>query len=250
MKSPLLLIALAVILQSATARAQTGTFTIINGPGTGAVLNATGGVVNSPGPTIGNLQGGHPGCPGPQFHYHGLLVGAVDPAPGACGWGQINFPMMTGPVIGLPATVPAAPLQVQTRPVAQTPVNLTPSTAASTLAVKFDSPPTDAAFSAAPRTRSITLAALYLPGLQQSVADDDAIHAARYSPRPSARAREFRVGIKLRPHAEPIPRSREPVPPRRPSISQTEAPAPVPAWESIQLTGPEAKPTLQSGDLP
>ncbi len=250
MKPHLLLVALAVILQSGTARAQTGAFTIINGPGTGAVLNATAGVVNSPGPTIGNLQGGHPGCPGPLFHYHGLLVGAADPAPGACGWGQINFPMMPGPVIGLPATVPAVPLQMQTSRAPEMSPNLAPSTAAGTLAVKFGSPPTDPAFAAAPRARSITLAALYLPGLQQSVADDDAIHAARYSPRPSSRAREFRAGIKLRPHAEPILRSREPVPPRRPSISQTEAPTPVPTWENIQLTGPEAKPTLHSGDLP
>lgn len=244
MKSPLLLIALAVILQSATARAQTGTFTIINGPGTGAVLNATGGVVNSPGPTIGNLQGGHPGCPGPQFHYHGLLVGAVDPAPGACGWGLINFPMLPGPVIGLPATVPALPLPVQIRPATETPVNRIPSTASGTLAVKFDPPPLDPAFAPAPRTRSISLAALYIPGLQQSIAADDASHATRYSPRPSTRARDFRVGIKLRPDAEPIPRAGEPVPGRRPAMPESETPVPAPAWENIQMTGPEAKPTL------
>ena len=244
MKSPLPLIALAAILQGVTARAQTGAFTIINGPGAGAVLNATGGVVNNPGPTNGNLQGPHPGCPGPQFHYHGLLVGAFDPAPGACGWGQINFPMLPGPVIGLPATVPAMPLQVQIRPPTETPVNLTPTTASGTLAVKFDPPPPDPAFAPATRTRSISLAALYIPGLQQSIAADDASHATRYSPRPSARAREFRVGIKLRPHTEPIPRTGEPVPRRRPTLPESETPAPTPAWENIQMTGPEAKPTL------
>lgn len=83
------LVAAAVIAAGGGAWAQTGSFSIIDGPGLGGTLSATAGAVNSP-PTIGLLEADHlPACPGTFFHYHGTLNGLPDPDPFGCGWGHV-----------------------------------------------------------------------------------------------------------------------------------------------------------------
>ena len=238
--------ALAILFPCVAARAQTGSFMIITGPGTGAVLNAVWGVVNGPGAgTNGPLIAPNAGCPGTQFHYHGLLAFAADPAPAACGWGQINFPMLPGVTIGLPATVPAVPLRII--PTTGTAVSLTPTTAMGTIGVKFD--PSLAAFAPLPQRRTLTTAALWSPGLQQIVAEDDARHAAKYVPMPGSRRLVFQSGPPVLRHAAA---------PEQDAPSRTASPTRIvprvlpdePAWQTIEMTGPQAKPTQLPGVVP
>lgn len=89
------------------ALAQTGDFSIIDGPGIGTSLSASIGAVNSP-PTVGALQADHaPACPGTFFHYHGVLNGLPDPDPFGCGWGHVAPLAMATP--SAPAAMTAPP---------------------------------------------------------------------------------------------------------------------------------------------
>ncbi len=86
---------------------------ITDGTGFGHTVTAIAGVVNGPGATNGNLSAEHtPSCPGPQFHFHGTLLGNPDPAPGDCGWGHVNFTaMVTPPTPGTQATLVPGPVR-------------------------------------------------------------------------------------------------------------------------------------------
>ena len=115
-------LALAVVAASAAlASAQTGTFPIIDGAGAGNNVVAFGGVVVGPGATNGNLSAEHlPTCAGPEYHFHGVLLGLLDPSPAGCGWGHVNYtamvppaPLMTPTIVTMPE-IPTQILQRQT----------------------------------------------------------------------------------------------------------------------------------------
>jgi len=87
--------ALVALLFAGPTWAQNGIHTIVDGPGAGQLVDATGGVVNSGG-DLGSITGGEAGCPvantpfGPtDFHFHGSLNGVGDPNPGGCGHGRV-----------------------------------------------------------------------------------------------------------------------------------------------------------------
>ena len=114
--------ALAVVAASvAVASAQTGTFPIIDGAGAGNNVVAFGGGVVGPGATNGNLSAEHlPTCAGPEYHFHGVLLGFPDPSPAGCGWGHVNYTAMVppaplmAPTIVTTSEIPTQILQRQT----------------------------------------------------------------------------------------------------------------------------------------
>lgn len=118
------LLVLAVVCATAMiARAQTGTFPIIDGAGVGGTVVVIGGVVVGPGATNGNLAAAHPPtCIGPEYHFHGVLNGVIDPDPLGCGWGHVNYTALvpsspvTAPTVVMPPALPARPRMTFTRP--------------------------------------------------------------------------------------------------------------------------------------
>jgi len=93
-------LAVLFLAASGAALAQTGNFQIIDGPGVGHNLIATGGIVNGPGATTGQILPPHPFHVGPNYHYHGVLNGLLDPAPDplGTGWGRVNYAPVVPPV--------------------------------------------------------------------------------------------------------------------------------------------------------
>lgn len=185
MRRFILLLAAAALPMAAFA--QTGTFTIIAGPGAGNNVTAIAGAVNNPGPgNFGTMTPPHAGAPGPNWHYHGQLTFLPDPNPGTFGWGFLNFPAPPpGPATGL-----------------------TPTTASGTLLLTYGSPASsglaaDPAFDAPLPGEAGPLEQLLANGqppgperdravwesFSAALRKPDAANAAKHTPQPLARMR-------------------------------------------------------------
>lgn len=92
MRNAMLSLALLAALPWA-ARAETGNFQIISGPGAGNTLFTVKGIVNGPGATNGKILPPHNPLLDPHYHFHGVLNANPDPAPdpNGTGWGLVNF---------------------------------------------------------------------------------------------------------------------------------------------------------------
>jgi hypothetical protein len=148
---------------------------LTDGAGVGYTITAIAGVVNGPGATTGNLSADHsPTCTGPQFHFHGTLLGNPDPAPGNCGWGHVNFTAMVTP----PTTTATQPTLVP-GPVAARKPAFTVNSARDVIALQTRSAP--GAGSLLPWQPSKNFAS-------QTFINADALHALKHTPMPLARA--------------------------------------------------------------
>lgn len=99
-----------------------GPHEIISGPGKGSSFDVAGGFVHDPTTsTVGVIQDHGGNCHGP--HFHGTLNGQPDPAPNACGWGNVAPLLAPDPGTGNPSFEKGADYQPTLRSMQGIPIS-------------------------------------------------------------------------------------------------------------------------------